>query len=105
MLFVLCVLVGVLLASILATRRSSLAPPAVRAMGVFLLACVVGAVLSCIAQVPAGHVGVVDVFGRVSDRSLDAGLRLVNPLARVIRMSLLSARAVGARLCRPWRSQ
>jgi regulator of protease activity HflC (stomatin/prohibitin superfamily) len=37
--------------------------------------------------VPAGHVGVVDLFGRVSPRALGPGVRLVNPLARVERMS------------------
>lgn len=38
--------------------------------------------------VPAGHVGVVDFFGRVSDNTLKPGVRFVNPLARVIRMSI-----------------
>lgn len=38
--------------------------------------------------VPAGHVGVVDFFGTVSDSSLKAGINFVNPLARVIKMSI-----------------
>jgi prohibitin 1 len=40
------------------------------------------------AVVPAGHVGVVDFFGSVSDSSLKPGINFVNPLARVINMSI-----------------
>lgn len=39
-------------------------------------------------QVPAGHVGVIDVFGIVSERTLPAGINLVNPLANVIKFSI-----------------
>ena len=49
-------------------------------------------VLVALAQlvrvVPAGHVGVVDLFGVVRPEPLHSGLRLVNPLARVIEMSI-----------------
>jgi len=38
--------------------------------------------------VPAGHVGVVDIFGRVSSGTLKSGLNLVNPFARVAKMSV-----------------
>ena len=44
--------------------------------------------LQCFTQIPAGHVGVVDFFGVVSDRVLPAGVNVVNPLARVIKMSI-----------------
>jgi regulator of protease activity HflC (stomatin/prohibitin superfamily) len=44
--------------------------------------------LRCLAVVPAGHVGVVDLFGSVSERALEPGLRFVNPLARVVRLSV-----------------
>ena len=46
------------------------------------------AVIQCFTQVPAGHVGVVDFFGIVSERTLPAGINLVNPLARVIKFSI-----------------
>jgi regulator of protease activity HflC (stomatin/prohibitin superfamily) len=42
----------------------------------------------CFTQIPAGHVGVVDFFGVVSDRVLPSGINVVNPLARVIKMSI-----------------
>jgi regulator of protease activity HflC (stomatin/prohibitin superfamily) len=52
---------------------------------------VLGAALllaSTITLIPAGHVGVVDLFGHVSDRVLQPGVRLVNPLARVHKTSV-----------------
>ena len=46
------------------------------------------ALTRCLAVVPAGHVGVVDLFGSVSPQTLKSGLNVVNPLARVARMSV-----------------
>jgi regulator of protease activity HflC (stomatin/prohibitin superfamily) len=45
-------------------------------------------VLSCVAVVPAGHVGVAVVFGKVQGRPLTEGLNLVNPFATVERMTV-----------------
>lgn len=50
-------------------------------MGVALLI----AVLQCWTIIPAGHVGVIDFFGNVSDNTLYPGVNLVNPLANVIK--------------------
>jgi len=36
----------------------------------------------------AGHVGVVDIFGQVRTTTLKAGIQIVNPLARVVQMSI-----------------
>ncbi|HEX7127208.1 MAG TPA: prohibitin family protein [Thermodesulfobacteriota bacterium] len=46
------------------------------------------ALSTAVVQIPAGFVGVVSLFGRVSDEALQPGLHLVNPLARVIRMDV-----------------
>jgi len=43
-----------------------------------------------VAVVPAGHVGVVDLFGKVSGTTLKPGIQLVNPLVRVIHMSVMT---------------
>ena len=45
------------------------------------------AFVQCFTQIPAGHVGVVDFFGVVSDQSLPPGIQPINPLARVIKFS------------------
>lgn len=42
----------------------------------------------CFTVIPAGHVGVVDFFGVVSDNTLKSGINFVNPLARVIKFSV-----------------
>jgi len=44
--------------------------------------------MMAVATVPAGHVGVLDLFGRVQDATLTPGLHLINPLAAVRRMSV-----------------
>jgi prohibitin 1 len=38
--------------------------------------------------VPAGHIGVVDLFGHVAPETLKSGIRFVNPLARVVTMTV-----------------
>lgn len=52
------------------------------------VALVVLALLQCFTQIPAGHVGVVDFFGIVSDKTLLAGINPVNPMANVIKYSI-----------------
>lgn len=53
-----------------------------------ILGLVVGTLLGSVRVVPAGHVGVVDFFGTVSPNSLKSGINFVNPLARVVPMSV-----------------
>lgn len=80
--------VAVVIVGVVMSRSSR--DPAAR--GAALLGSVVVAVLlllgSALTIVPAGHVGVVDLFGNVSDRFLNPGVRLVNPLARVHKLSV-----------------
>lgn len=45
-------------------------------------------VSKAIVVVPAGHVGVIELFGHVYENSLDAGIRIVNPLVTVHKMSI-----------------
>ncbi|HEY8369893.1 MAG TPA: prohibitin family protein [Thermodesulfobacteriota bacterium] len=67
------------------TGRMGLPRWAVPAAIAVLLAVVFS---TAVVQIPAGYVGVVSLFGKVSDRALEPGLHLVNPLARVIRMDV-----------------
>jgi prohibitin 1 len=55
-----------------------------------LAACLFAAValLQCFTQIPAGHVGVVDFFGIVSEKTLPSGINAVNPMASVIKFSI-----------------
>ena len=46
------------------------------------------AVGQCFTVIPAGNIGVVDFFGTVSENTLKAGINPVNPLARVVKMTV-----------------
>lgn len=63
-----------------------------RTVRIFSIGVVVLAVIliftSFIRVVPAGHVGVVDVFGNVDMQQRRAGLNLVNPFANLIIMDI-----------------
>jgi regulator of protease activity HflC (stomatin/prohibitin superfamily) len=58
------------------------------AAGLTAIVFILIALVQCFTQIPAGHVGVVDFFGVVSDRVLPSGIQPVNPLARVIKFSI-----------------
>jgi prohibitin 1 len=95
MLFVIAVIVAVV--AILARHTALRAAPAehgavVQAVGgvplVVAAIAVVVALSQCVTVVPAGNVGVVDLFGSVSPVSLKAGINLRNPLANIVKMSV-----------------
>ena len=67
-----------------ARQKKETAPYVV--VGVILLLLLILA--QAVRIVPAGHVGVIDFFGKVSSRTLPSGITLVNPLARVIPLSV-----------------
>jgi regulator of protease activity HflC (stomatin/prohibitin superfamily) len=46
------------------------------------------AITQVFTVIPAGHVGVVDFLGYVSETTLKAGVNIVNPMARVIKYSI-----------------
>jgi prohibitin 1 len=83
------VLVLGLALSAVALRRGGASPRAFRSLGllaIVLVLVVVGA--RSIRVIPAGHVGVVDLFGRVAPETLKSGIQFVNPLARVATLSV-----------------
>lgn len=58
----------------------------------FALIGIVVALLVAVSQlvtvIPAGHTGVIDFLGMVSDNTLKPGVSLVNPMAKVEKMSI-----------------
>jgi regulator of protease activity HflC (stomatin/prohibitin superfamily) len=56
----------------------------------FVILIIVGAfvLMRCVRVVPAGHVGVVDVFGKVRSEALPSGLHVINPFATLHRMTV-----------------
>jgi regulator of protease activity HflC (stomatin/prohibitin superfamily) len=57
-------------------------------IGVIIAAIIIITIANPIAIIPAGHVGVKDLFGFVSADTLPPGLRIVVPLTRVVNMSV-----------------
>ncbi|MEJ2615494.1 MAG: prohibitin family protein [Ignavibacteriaceae bacterium] len=66
-----------------AKKRNSKQEASLALIG-FVVALLI-AILQCWTVIPAGHVGVIDFFGNVSDRTLKPGVNVVNPLANVIK--------------------
>ena len=50
-----------------------------------LIVAIIIAVMQFWTIIPAGHVGVVDFLGNVSDNTLKPGINLVNPMATVVK--------------------
>ncbi|MBK7142428.1 MAG: prohibitin family protein [bacterium] len=94
MLFILALLISIAAffvwrrAIVVMRQSSSVARSAGSVALLFSVIFGVVALTQCFSQVPAGHVGVIDFFGIVSDRVLPAGINLVNPLARVVKFSI-----------------
>jgi prohibitin 1 len=85
--FTALVVIGLALSALALRRRGGAPNP--RLIGLLGIAIILGAVgLRGVRVIPAGHVGVVDLFGRVSPETLKSGIQFVNPLARVITLSI-----------------
>jgi prohibitin 1 len=57
-------------------------------LGIFVALFI--ALLRCFTIIPAGHTGVIDFLGYVSDNTLKPGVNLVNPMANVEKMSIMT---------------
>ncbi len=53
-----------------------------------IVAALLIALIQCWTIIPAGHTGVIDFLGMVSDNTLKPGVNLVNPMAKVEKMSI-----------------
>ena len=53
-----------------------------------MIVALIIAITQCWTVIPAGHTGVVDFLGNVSDNTLKPGVNLVNPMAKVEKMSI-----------------
>jgi len=75
-------IIGVVFAGI--ARMGSVKPIVVAT----LIGLIIGLIFASVRIVPAGCVGVIDLFGKVSPRILNSGINFVNPLAKVLIMSI-----------------
>jgi regulator of protease activity HflC (stomatin/prohibitin superfamily) len=85
MLFIIFILVGIGL--LLFGMRVTQTNTKLIAIGAGIVALLIG-LSRAVTVVPAGHVGVVDVFGNVSPTTLKPGINIVNPFADVVHFSI-----------------
>lgn len=85
MLFIIAILAAVVAGAVYfnAKKRFNKQEASLALLG-FVVAVLI-AVLQCWTIIPAGHVGVIDFFGTVSDTTLKPGVNVVNPIANVIK--------------------
>jgi regulator of protease activity HflC (stomatin/prohibitin superfamily) len=88
MVFVVCLLVAVL--ALWASRGSGLTSSSSRTLSLIGAVFALFAASRAFTVIPAGHVGVVDLFGWVAPEPLPPGIRLVNPLAQITAMSVMT---------------
>jgi len=81
------VVLGLVLMVVAQRRVGAVVTPR-SAAGLVLLLLAVALLGRSIRIIPAGSVGVVDLFGRVSAQTLKSGIQFVNPFARVVTMSI-----------------
>ncbi|GJQ41837.1 MAG: prohibitin family protein [Ignavibacteriota bacterium] len=60
---------------------------AIFAMLGFIVALII-VLLQCFTVIPAGHTGVIDFLGYVSDNTLKSGVNIINPMASIEKMSI-----------------
>lgn len=77
----------------MASKLFEVVPPSYSGRKILRLGILIALVVlflagSPITVIPAGHVGVMDLFGRVSPNVLQSGVRFVIPFTRVIKMSI-----------------
>ena len=60
---------------------------ALAVLGILIALC------GCVVMIPTGYTGVVTVFGRVTDKTLEAGLHLVAPWYSIVKMDNRTQRA------------
>lgn len=94
MLFILSVIIFIISIFIWFGARKKISkniPSITSSSSIYILIAAISGILAlsqCFTQVPAGHVGVVDFFGIVSEKPLPSGINIVNPFAHVIKYSI-----------------
>lgn len=73
------------------SRRNQDDPTTKSLAGLSLVVAIVAVLFAAgqsIRIIPAGHVGVIDFLGNVSERVLPAGVNIMNPMARAVKYSI-----------------
>lgn len=85
MLFIIAILAAVIAAAVYSSAKKRMNNQESFFALIGMSVAILIAVLQCWTIIPAGHVGVIDFFGNVSDKTLYPGVNLVNPMANVVK--------------------
>ncbi len=86
--FVLMIIVGIALIITSPIRLDTGQRPGRPVGAVLVVVGLIGALSQSIISVPAGHVGLKDFFGKISENTLNPGIHLVNPLLTIREMDV-----------------
>lgn len=85
MLFVIALLAAVVAAVVFVNAKKRFSKPESTFALLGFIVAVLITLMQCWTVIPAGHVGVIDFFGNVSDNTLYPGVNFVNPMATVVK--------------------
>jgi prohibitin 1 len=85
MLFIIAILAAAVAAAVYFSAKKRVSKQEASFALIGMSVAILIAVLQCWTIIPAGHVGVIDFFGNVSDKTLYPGVNLVNPMANVVK--------------------
>ncbi len=88
MLFILAILAVIVAGFVYRNSKKRMQKSEANFAFIGMIVAILVALLQCFTVIPAGHTGVIDFLGYVSDNTLKPGVSLVNPMAKVEKMSI-----------------
>ncbi len=88
MLFIIAILAAVVAGFVFRNAKRRMQKSEANFAFIGMLIAILVALLQFFTIIPAGHTGVIDFLGYVSDNTLKPGVSLVNPMAKVEKMSI-----------------
>jgi regulator of protease activity HflC (stomatin/prohibitin superfamily) len=88
MLFIIAILAAIVAGFVYRNTKKRMQKSEANFAFIGMIVAIFVALLQCFTIIPAGHTGVIDFLGYVSDNTLKPGVNLVNPMAKVEKMSI-----------------
>ncbi len=88
MLFIIAILAAIVAGFVYKNSKKRMQKSEANFAFIGMIVAIFVALLQCFTIIPAGHTGVIDFLGYVSDNTLKPGVNLVNPMAKVEKMSI-----------------
>ena len=88
MLFIIAILAAIVAGFVYRNSKKRMQKSEANFAFIGMIVAILVALLQCFTIIPAGHTGVIDFLGYVSDNTLKPGVNLVNPMAKVEKMSI-----------------